>query len=242
MRKIYSILLGVAAGSLLFASCTRETIKPGPGDSEKYFPLQVGKYILYDVDSVIYDDFNQVTNHIPYQLRYDVVDSFRDNQGRLSYTINVIKRKNSSEPYSVADVIHVTRTNTSLEWVQKNARLIKMVYPIAEGKSWNSNAYITNLDDTLKEYHNYNWNSHYVNVDKPFNPGNNPFEHTVTVNGIDETINVPDTNVFAARNYSQEIYAYNVGLVYRERIFWEYQPNVGYRKGYEVLMRAVEQN
>src|SRR5690606_4049419 len=97
-----------------------------------------------------------------------------------------------------------------------------------------------------------NWLYQYKNVGKSFDPGNNMYINTVTVNQIDDQLNNPDldsTN-YAYRNYSQEIFAKGVGMIYKERIYWVFQPKSpdgqsggsGYRKGYEVIMRAIENN
>ena len=242
MRNIFKVVAALTAGSVfMLASCKKET--EAPYDNTNYFPLQVGKYILYDVDSIVHNDFNETS--IPYhsQMRYDVVDSFKDNQGRLSYTINVMWRKNTTEPFVPSDVIHVTKTATGLEWVQGNVRLLKMIFPVVEGASWNGNSAVSTLDPQLDEYlvDKYGWNYQYANLKAEYDPGNNPFYNTVTVNEADQTTNIAGDTVYADRNYSQAVYAYGTGLIYKERVFWTYQPKK-YKKGYELRMRAVEQN
>lgn len=242
MRNIFKVVAALTAGSVfMLASCKKET--EAPYDNTNYFPLQTGKYILYDVDSIVHDDFNETSVSYHSQMRYDVVDSFIDNQGRLSYTINVMWRKTTADAFSPSDVIQVTKTATGLEWVQGNVRLLKMIFPVAEGANWNGNSAVSTLDPQLDEYmvDKYGWNYKYANLGAEFDPGNNPFYNTVTVNEVDEKTNEAVGDNYADRNYSQAIYAYGKGLIYKERIFWTYQPNK-YKKGYELVMRAVEQN
>ncbi|RQO31348.1 hypothetical protein DBR32_05130 [Taibaiella sp. KBW10] len=242
MRNIFKVVVTLAAGSvLMLTSCTKET--QAPFDNSNYLPLQKGKYILYDVDSIVHNDFNNTSISYRSQMRYDVVDSFYDNQNRLTYTVNVMWRRNSADAFIPKDVIQVTKTKTAVEWVQTNVRLTKMVFPVVEGTAWNGNSFVSTLDPQLDEYQvdKYGWNYKYANVGSSFDPGNNPFYNTVTVNEVDASTNTPNGDVYADRNYSQEIYAYGIGLVYKERIYWTYQPNK-YKKGYEVVMRAVDQN
>ena len=252
MRKILFPLLAIAAFSITFVSCKKDKEDLSEiAQGHKYGGVYVdggayslGKYILYNVDSTYWDDFLGVSVPTHCQLRYNVVDTFRDDQNRLSYVIDILYRKTSQDPYVPADVAYVTPTATGLEFSQRNIKFLKLVFPVSEGKSWNGNTFIPLGDEDYAEYDNNKWNYTYANVDKPFDPGNNLYEHTVTVNQIDDALNNPDVDstVYAYRNYAQEVYAYNVGMVYRERIYWVYQPTIGARKGYEVVMRAVESN
>lgn len=243
MRNIIKTLAGLSLGALALTACKKEVEKPS--DSNDYFPLKVGKYILYDVDSVVYDDLTKTTHINSYQMRYEVVDSFKDNANRVSYTINVYQRPETDEPFIPRDVIHVTKTATGMEWTQSNAKILKMAFPIDKSTSWNGMAFIQLREEEMDEYNTqrYSWNFSYDSIGVDFDPGNNPFYNTITVNGIDEATNQPDDSVYADRNFYREKYAAGIGMVYRERVYWVYNPSTAlYKKGYELRMRAVEQN
>jgi len=247
MRKILLPLLLVSVG---FASCDKETEDLSEmSKGHKFFPTEIGKYIVYNYDSVYFND--QLRADVPKsgQVRYYVADTFRDNAGRLSYVINVQSRANDTDPYVPNDVIYVTPTEDRVEFKQKNLTFLKMVFPVANGQSWNGNAMVPLGDADYAEFAGDQWKYTYSDFDREFDPGNNLYEHTVTVNHIDDALNVPvDSTAYAYRNYSKEVYAYNVGMVYRERVYWVFQPKVGgsggsgYPKGYSVIMRAVENN
>lgn len=242
MRNILKTIVGFSVGALAFTACEKENEKPS--DSNDYFPLQVGKYILYDVDSVDYDNASKTTYINSYQMRYEVVDSFVDNAGRVSYTINVYERPKSDVAFTPRDVIHVTKTERGVEWTQSNAKLLKLAFPISEDTRWMGVTYIDQREPGMDEYNpqRYNWRFYYSNIGAEFDPGNNPFYKTVTVNGIDEATNEPGDTVYADRNYYQEVYAAGVGMVYRERIYWVWDIEAQYKNGYELRMRAVDQN
>jgi hypothetical protein len=249
MRKFILPFLLISVG---LVSCKKETEDLSEiSKGNKFYPTEIGKYIIYNYDSTYWDDLNLREGHEIGQVRYYVADTFRDDAGRLSYVINVQQRANDKDPYKPNDVIYVTPTADHIEMEQKNLHFIKMTFPVSNGKSWNGNAMVPITDeDYKKEYDNSNWKYTYANFNTEFDPGNNLYEHTVTVNQIDDALNDPDvdSNAYAYRNYSKEVYAYNVGLVYKERIYWEFQPKVGgsggsgYRKGYGVILRAVENN
>jgi hypothetical protein len=189
--------------------------------------------------------------HVLGQVRYSVVDTFRDNQNRLSYTISVQSRINNTDAYLPNEVIYVTPNNNQLLYSTKNTTFIKLVFPVSEGKSWNGNAMVPEgIDDTYKEYYTGDWNYVYSKVNQPYDLQNNYHQHTLTVNQVNEVINDPDldSTAYAAKNYSQEVYSYNVGMIYKEREYWEFQPKLGngggtgFKKGYALVMRAVENN
>ena len=63
----------------------------------------------------------------------------------------------------------------------------------------------------------YGWNFQYQNVAQPFNVLYGTFNNTVTVLQIDDTsppgLSIPAST--SKRNYSIEVYAQNIGLVYK---------------------------
>lgn len=253
MRKLLLPVLTLVFSVSLLSSCKREKEDlSGLSDGYKYFPLEIGKYILYDVDSTIWDDFLKAEIHHRSQMRYEVVDTFRNETGSLSYVINIRSRKTNAEPFVESDVIYVTPNDNRVVVSQQNLKYIKLIFPVVDGATWDGNAMIPLGDADYQQFDNEKWVYTYSDEDEPFNPGNNLYDHTVTVNHIDDRLNDPDADstAYAYRNYSKEIYAFNVGMIYKERIFWEFQPKSpdgssggsGYRKGYGVLMKAVENN
>lgn len=253
MRKAIIPLVLLLSGTLLISSCKKETTTLSELEQgQNFYPLQIGKYVVYDVDSLVYNDLLRATIPSECQLRYNVVDTFRNNAGELSYVINVLYRKEASDEYVPHDVIYATMSDNKLVVTEQNLNFIKLTFPVENGNSWNGNAMIPLGDQDNAQYDDNNWNYVYNNFDQSYNTGVELFQHTVTVNEIDDQLNNPDVDstVYAFRNYSQEIYAYNVGMIYRERIYWTFQPKApngqgggsGYRKGFSVVMKAVAHN
>jgi len=251
MRKIFLPLIAIVTLTSMF-SCKRSSIDTaGIETGYDFFPLEIGKYIVYNVDSTYWDDFTGTPIPVHLQQRYEVVDTFRDAQDRLSYRINVLKRYRDGEPYLMDNVIYVTRTSSGLEYTQRNIKLMKLVFPVENDVSWNGNVFIPMNDADMEEYQNVNWNYTYALKGGEFDPGNNLYENVVHVNQINDSLNNPDidSTAYAFKNYSKEIYAYGVGMIYRERVYWTFQPSMGpqgggsgHKKGYGVIMRAIENN
>lgn len=229
------------------SSCKKENDTAYSNDLTRgYYPLQKGHYVLYDVDSTIYDDFSQTATLRHSQVRYDVADTFLDNQNRVSYQVEVRQRLSDSTGFLTNDVFFVTPTPNGLDVVQNNVRFTKLIFPVAAGKSWEGNRQIPTADKDLQFYNG--WFYTYYNIGNPYNTGRAQFENTVTVQEVNDSLNSPELmpDTYAERRFAKEIYAYNVGLVYREFIQWVYDQNPStqnyYRKGTAVVMRAVEHN
>jgi len=94
-------------GAILFQSCEGGTEADPIEFGYDYFPLEIGKYIEYDVDSIIYDisaGNNVIVTSNSIQVREEVTDSFPDNEGRIVYRIERFERKNETEEWRVKTI------------------------------------------------------------------------------------------------------------------------------------------
>lgn len=249
-KKLFSFLfLATALIVIGVYSCKEADAPKQEADpSTNYYPLQVGKHIIYDVDSTIWDDTVCVVLPKHYQLMYMVADSFKDEKGRTAFRVDKRWRKKVEDPWKTQDVIYVTNTGLTVEVEETGLRFIKLVYPISEGRRWKGNALIDGNDPEL--YYFDNWEYYYFNVGQDYNTGDVNYKNTVSVSQIDRTINNPEEmpKSFASRTYGREVYASGIGMVYREYIHWVYDPATATpaknacRRGNGVIMRAVDHN
>ncbi len=232
----------------LVASCKKET---EPNDryyneaTRGYYPLQIGRYVVYDVDSTIWSDFDctKRTRHL--NMRYTVADTFTDNAGRLSYRIDVHQRVPDTGVWTVSNVFYATPTTGGLEVVMNNLRQEKLIFPVDNGLTWHGNRAIDTNVDANKFFGG--WLYQYSNYLQPYNTGFAMFDRTVTVNEINDSLNNPEAlpNAYAERTFAREVYGYDVGMVYREWTRWTYDPGTAAnacRKGFSVVMRAMDHN
>jgi hypothetical protein len=172
-----------------------------------YSPTDVGRYVIYDVDSVIYNAFNHDTIHYKYQLKEYLQSVFPDNEGRPSLRIERSVRAYSSTlpydsiPWVLKNVWYSTRTPTDFERVEDNVRYVRLSFPTVNFRNWNGNA-----QNTLGD-----WEYAYNGTDQKLNVNGLHFDSTLTVN---EHI---DTNLLTYQVYT-ELYAKNVGLISRQVI------------------------
>lgn len=232
----------------LLSSCKKDrvVVNTAGGDLyQSFMPLEIGKFIVYDVDSFLWDDVKCLKYTLHSQQEYLVSDTFRDAQSRLSYVVTIRSRANDKANWFVDDVIYYTPGAEKLEVVQKNIRFMKLVNPITEGKVFMGNSLIPQEDQD----YNYlkGWKYTYLNVLQPFNNGAVNFEKTITVSETDQVLNNPEAQPedYAYLLQSKSVYAFRVGMIYREYAYWIYDPVPlvkSCRRGVGVTMRAIEYN
>lgn len=251
-RSLFFLLLAGLVTVTWFSCKKADKDKTQLGPTTEYYPLQIGKYVIYDVDSTLWDDTDCVTRTYHYQIMHRVADTFTDGLGRLSYRIDTRKRKKAEDTWTTSEVFYVTNTDAELEMVHSGLRFIKMKLPVTISDKWKGNAYI-NTDDSALSYFK-DWDYQYTSVNAPFDNGRYTFQNTVSVLQVDETLNNPETQPkdFASRSYGKEVFASGIGMVYREYYHWIYNPriienndpnnNVRCRFGAGVVMRAIDHN
>lgn len=245
------ILVGVFAllCTTAFFSCKKEIKINTDGGTlyQPYYPMEIGKYITYDVDSSIWDDNVCIKYTHTYQMQYLIADSFRDAQKRLSYRIDVLIRKDDSSQFKAHDVFYITPAAEKLEFVEQNIRYIRLVNPVKQSLTWKGNSLLP-AEDHDYDYL-YDWDYQYKNVLESYKIGNKTYENTLTVQERDSVLNNPETkpDAFAAKLYSQSIYAYGLGMIRHEYIYWTYQPPAipgtpSCRKGLGVVLSIADHN
>ncbi len=210
-----------------------------------YFPLQMGHYVTYNVDSIYYNSGVCTKVEHTSQAKYIVSDTFRDNEDRLSYIIDVQYRATVNDNWVKQSVVLVTSTDTGVTYGQGGLYTTKLIYPLTAGAKWYPNTFIPTGDSSLQYLST--WTSSYLaaGFKQPYNTGTIYFDNTITVLEDDETINntIPDSITFNYRSYAKEIYAHGVGMVYRENTRLTYDPNVSECiGGISVTMSAVDHN
>lgn len=180
-----------------------------------YFPLEVGDYVIYEVDSIIYDPQESTvivdTNSI--QVREEVVDAFEGDDGQIFYKIERSERDSAGLTWQLTDVWSAHRTDRQAIRQEENLRFIKLLFPITGGSTWNANMNIdegidiTIVGETLKMFQD--WQTE-VEAITPLD----------TINGMEfkdvATISLVNNENFIEYRFGQERYAKDIGLVYRE--------------------------
>ena len=131
MRFFFILGLGI---TLAWQSCSKQqTFDLNPGYD--YFPLEVGKYVIYEVDSVNYNPlFQGGKKATHWEVKEQITDTFRNLSGQLVYTYTRWQRVADSLPWINPRVGERLRSNTQAEDFRENLRFISFVFnkPISD--------------------------------------------------------------------------------------------------------------
>ena len=241
MKKSHLFFLVITI--IVLGACNKQTIQPTPNDLGYDFqPLEKGHYVIYDVDSIIYDDFRRIVDTVSLEMKDEIGDMFLDDQGRESYIVQRSVRYNSTDPWLINHVYYITQDSFKLEWKEQNLRFIKMVYPVKLNKKWRGNRYINAQGDDIGFLNE--WDYRYTDVLVPFNTGSRTYPKTHIIDQANVVVNdTSSTTIFNEFIYGREVFAQDVGMVYREITNWEFQPDgSAYRSGFTTIFRAKANN
>jgi hypothetical protein len=197
-----------------------------PGDST-YYPLATGHVYIYRLDSSLIPLFGSDLVIHSYIAKDSIADTIRDNENRLSYRVyRFITDTLETQGWMPIATYYITPTDHSVELMdENNLRFIKLKDPIRNDFSWQGNSYIDTKTAGSPYQYMDGWNYTYKNVGQPDTVLNNVFQNTITILQQDET-DPPgpfDPNNYQQRNYSVEVYAQGIGLVYKEFLHWTWQ-------------------
>jgi len=176
-------------------------------DEEKmgynYYPIKINSSIVYDVEEISYNDY-----YIPvkidtnrYLLKEYIESDYIDNTGSVAYRLERYLSKKDTIKWQIKDVWTINKTYNSVERVEENLRIIKMIFPITPQSIWNGNLYNNN------DYIEYK----YSNIGESFLIDSILYNNTVKV------IHESDSSLIH-KNYEYEVYAMGIGMIYKKSI------------------------
>lgn len=226
MRTFYKILFIGFVSSLLFTNCKKENDISNYDYGYNYLPDDSGHYVIYKVDSTIYNDFDNSRRYSTIYLKEKIGEQFLDNLNRISkriwryYSDSIPINPNNWEAYSSEYIVKSTLT---AERVVDNLRYIIMVFPNDINEKWLGNKYITIPPPYILDSTNYylsDWKYTIKERDKYYNNGSMIFDSTLFISQIQDS-----SAIF--KTFSTEKYARNVGLVYKELWIVTGEINIG---------------
>ncbi len=247
MVKYIAVLFFI---SLAFISCKKENDKFSSAALSDYYPLQVGKYITYDMDSTVYYlNFGKAASLVHYQAQDRVEAQITDNLGRPAYRIQRYQRKDPSQDWVPSNTFMVVPTETSVELIENNLRFLKLKLPIKQDFTWKGNTYLSpmayaDLDDFASDF-TADWDYVYDSVNVPLTISSLTFDSTIKVFQKDETLGQYPSQQgtsYRERTYAVEKYAKGIGLIYKEFLHWEYQGVSNSYKGFGIKLSIIDHN
>lgn len=207
--KNFPFILLISVILLSGSSSCKKDAAAKPDLGYNYFPDQIGKYVIYNVDSFYYDNafYPVKIDTFKFQIKEKIQSIFNDNQNRPTMRLErYIKQYNPLVPYSnmswiLNDVWAQNRNARNAEKVEENVRFVKLIFPLNVDQTWNGNVQNSLEEETYE----------YAFFDLPRTVGGIRFDSVLQVTQHDET------NLIL-RKYSEEKYARNVGMIYKRVI------------------------
>lgn len=219
---IPSILISLTILCLL--ACNKRVIQePSLDFGYDYFPLELGDFWEYEVDSFIYrpgQNGGVAIDSIQAQLREVVVDTFRDNANLLNFIVEQYTRRSDQDAWQIRNVLRLARNDEQAFRVEDNLRFLKMVFPPKAERFWPGTNYFDEFTaipvaggdiEVFK-----GWESTILSQEGTWQAGNLNFEEVLE-------IEIAAFNTFIERREGKEYYARGVGLISRSLTIFDTQ-------------------
>ncbi len=217
MRKYFYLIL---VAVIILSSCSKDEEVVAPVLDYNYAGLEVGKYVIYDVDSITHNDFAVTIDTTRYQIK-EVVDSkFTDLEGEEAFKIIRYRKDHDTLNWNLIDVWSSKITATNFQKTEENIKYVKLIFPIKLDGNWNGNAMNNN---TQQEYE-------FTAVDQAEIIGGIALDSVVTVLQYDS----PEK--LLAPEFFEEKYARGIGMVYKRSMSLLRGNFSGPFLGYDVTM------
>ena len=210
----------LAACCLLLVSCGKNETETLAKNGAAYYPLSVGKTLVYNLDSTIYTPkpggFSTIDT-FSYQVREVYVDTFQDQTKVLNYKIEryVRPRNNTAAEFQINDVFTAALTDDYALRTEGNLKFIKFPTFVSEtltfdGNVFNDYAIKIAVAGNLLEPFSKKWTYTVKSLGKSEKVGTATFTDVLTIEAQS------DPRILTEKRYVLEKYAKGIGLIYRE--------------------------
>lgn len=214
MKNLESLAAISTLCLLFFSACKKTADDYQTQMGKEYFPLAVGKFIEYEMDSTIFDpDGDSLVYSTKTLAKEVVVDTLHDNNDSVLYKIERYERTADSLPWRVTKVFTQSILANQAIRTEDNLRFVKLAFPLTKGTRWNGNSafneelIVTVAGESLEMFKD--WSYRVLAVNEPQGVGSFQFDETATVQ------EAASENLIELRR-SKSVYAKSIGLVYRE--------------------------
>jgi hypothetical protein len=180
------------------SSC-RSNPDASPESDYTYFPLESGQYIIYDVQESLYTT-NAPPTQRSYQLKETTGSAYTNAAGQTAFKLIRYRRANEAQPWQADSIWSARLIRNEAIRVENGNDVVRLLFPLRNGLRWNENRY--NLSGLS--------NVELRNVGQPFSVLTKAFGPTVTVVARDDS-------TLVAQEKRLDIYARQIGLIYKER-------------------------
>jgi hypothetical protein len=197
---------------LLFTSCgSNESFNTGSQPIE-YYPIEVGKFQEFKVDSTFYDDNGANIFSISSFVREAIVEKVEDDFGNEWYVIERAWRRTIGQDWVSLDLWQVRIDRGDIIRTEENLEFLVLKSPIQLNQTWESVLFdksiiVKVVGESIEMFKA--WSSEIIGESQPESIGTFSFDDVVTVTHAN------DENLIE-RRFVEEKYQSGLGLVYKK--------------------------
>jgi hypothetical protein len=222
---------------LAFLACKENVELANVASPKDYYALAVGKYRIYRLDSIITVNFNTGFTTRSYQMKDSFESKIVDATGKETFRVyRYIRNLAGTAAWRNAGTYYVTLNGQQIETVEDNQRVIRLKFPVLDSVTWKGAAYSSYSPFYTNSFY-LNWLYRYTNLNQSRTFAGKTYTNTITIRQADSTnssfgniaplgLSVINGKVYSSYNKGYEVYAKDLGLIYKDIIDWEYQPRV----------------
>ncbi len=226
---------------IVFNACDEEFIEANTEVDTSYYPLEVGNYIIYSLDSTVYDDFVDTNYSVSLIVRELIESTFIDARGDEAYRIERSYKWNESDNWGDAgfDIWFTNFQGNNAEKVEESQRYIKLAFPLSLGKTWHGNSYINtdpiddgSIDSIIESPLLYleGWEYEVITLHEPMTLNGISFDSTTTI--LQHEYGIATDTIG-----SIEVYAKGVGLI--QKGMWKLTTQCSHCDPNDVVCKAL---
>ncbi len=127
---------------ILFWGCAKRALDDHRTDmGYDYFPVKVGQYRVYAVDSIVFGQSGADT--ISSQIKESIVEKIGEGQD-VKYRVLREWRQNASDNWQTNTVWWIIKEDNRIIQTEENLKFIKLTFPVKLGTTWDGNAFFDN--------------------------------------------------------------------------------------------------
>lgn len=254
MRKS-AVLFSLVLLSIVTYSCREKNSDFVPKESIRdYFPVEVGKFITYRIDSTVFVRSGGSMEIHRYQVKHTVTGTTKDNQGNDVFTVDrTLRNADGLGDWRPNGRYYITVNENSVEVNEDNLKVTKLVNPVTLGTKWKGNSklpitpYLSMYDSEAGKEMNQ-WNFSLYNFGDTTVENIN-YTNVWSVQQNNYTLNIPVTpnTQIGLMEVGFEKYSKNIGLVYKNLQIYDFQgkndtnPQDAY-SGFGIKMWMIDHN
>jgi len=193
VRKIILVILSIVIIS--FWSCQKDKVNISEYNFKNiYFPIHIGSWISYQIESINIDTQIDVNDTVSYQIKELIESELQNFTNFNTYRVERYYRKDSTEEWEILNVWELREYDKRIHKIEENVEYIRLLTPVKLHQNWDGNLY---------------------NYQEQENCELRKIEFTNIGQKMSETAFVThyDFSSLIDKHFSEEQYAKNIGLV-----------------------------